>query len=881
MKLPIELIGFGGSNELSLSDYNRNLSPPVTVGLMIEQAELGLDDAVNNQASLLAIESRLEFGGAHALDLDSQIDLDKELRELTKLDNSIATNTTFRLPSSSTIAAIRTGLNTELNLIEKGRISLFETLQGLRVLTKWVTAQCDALMESYYTYFDTLDQSLAEFKLLSKSFYSMPVNEHSKSRDTLMEIVVTIGIKLNDILSVNSAEHISDWKLYLDKLNGVLAGLEAKYLQANEKYLRSRAQLLKLIEDYELLFERSRRLNRSITNGDFIRSGNLIKVSKRLDGIYVNAVPTELEPCPEPQPLWLPPDVIITEPEPDCEPDTICNQNPTGAVKELLGGNGGYSGYIMYVQDDMIYAKGNTKYLMMGTWEVPVTANYEIELCSDDDFELYVDCELRQTGGFGLHNFLMSVEQGSRQIILRYENIPDNTPGYAGFRAYLNGVQVYETRASDYKGQANHVGEIENVPVGTKLSSGQHRISGYSGVIGAPPVITYTAPTYDSSGLEFKRVPNASDKLSTSLNELYGSNYPRDLEFKYWGKSEPDFFTKLNQLAVSAGLPDLVMGSKYNLGLEHVPEFNKQLYHFMSYVSNERPHILELEDWELAKNSLDIKGLTQLNKIETWLSYKWRTYTSIMSSEFLSIFNDELVAELGTRFNHLIHRLSFQESDGDSLTMAYALSSSDSTVRAVNVEPDTLGFNVVGHAPMVYGGGQFRVAKISWVSYQGRTIPTIDTEYSYALEHLGQSDDSLAYAKEPSPAQKILYAIVHEAAHTIDTYKGVKSGGTGKAKQFGFSLSRAWLDIAGWKLNGENYELDLKVIGYPNTNKAREQPPTVYGHHYPWEDFAESWAAYTLNPAMFRKFYPKRFSFMENYVLPFLNSLDTTWRANP
>ena len=154
------------------------------------------------------------------------------------------------------------------------------------------------------------------------------------------------------------------------------------------------------------------------------------------------------------------------------KPQPVCNQNPTGIVKEMevpqgfnLWGHGTAAPdlfYMLYVQSDIQLAKANTKYLMMATLSAPYTGVYTFKLFSDDEFELYIDCVQVKTGTFGYHQFALNINQGPRQFILRYKNVPDNTPGYAGFNIYNNvGTVIYRTRAVDWKGQANSIGTVE------------------------------------------------------------------------------------------------------------------------------------------------------------------------------------------------------------------------------------------------------------------------------------------------------------------------------------------------------------------------------------------------------------------------------------
>jgi len=159
----------------------------------------------------------------------------------------------------------------------------------------------------------------------------------------------------------------------------------------------------------------------------------------------------------------------------------ICKQNPTGAVYQRAGGPDG--SYLLHVQPDFNCAAGNVKYLMMANLNFAYTGPYVFNISNDDDFELYIDCKLVASGAIGVRAFTINVAAGTRNVILRYLNIPNCTPGYAGFSVRFNNAITYLTKASDWKGQVNSIGEIESgkaepatEPCGGETSTG----AGYS-----------------------------------------------------------------------------------------------------------------------------------------------------------------------------------------------------------------------------------------------------------------------------------------------------------------------------------------------------------------------------------------------------------------
>lgn len=136
----------------------------------------------------------------------------------------------------------------------------------------------------------------------------------------------------------------------------------------------------------------------------------------------------------------------------------LCKQRPTGPVNETPGGPDG--AYSLYVQPNLGCAAGNTKYLMQAFLAFPYTGPYVFTNLNDDDFELYIDCKLVASGPIGTKQTTVNITAGTRNVILRYLNVPNCTPGYAGFSVRYNNALVYVTRAADWKGQANSIGEI-------------------------------------------------------------------------------------------------------------------------------------------------------------------------------------------------------------------------------------------------------------------------------------------------------------------------------------------------------------------------------------------------------------------------------------
>lgn len=184
--------------------------------------------------------------------------------------------------------------------------------------------------------------------------------------------------------------------------------------------------------------------------------------------------------------------------------NALCRQRPTGPVYERPGAADG--AYLLHVQPNYNCAAGGTKYLMQAFIDFPASGPYVFNNTNDDDFELYVDCKLVASGPIGNKVTTVNVNRGKRNVILRYLNVPNCTPGYAGFSIRFNNQLVYVTRAADWKGQANSIGEIES--------------SGYTPPVVLPPVVL--PPTC-----------NSTPEICQVYRELF-NRLPDEAGAQYW-----------------------------------------------------------------------------------------------------------------------------------------------------------------------------------------------------------------------------------------------------------------------------------------------------------------------------------------------------------
>ena len=197
--------------------------------------------------------------------------------------------------------------------------------------------------------------------------------------------------------------------------------------------------------------------------------------------------------------------------------------------------------------------------------------------------------------------------------------------------------------------------------------------------------------------------------------------------------------------------------------------------------------------------------------------------------------------------------------------MGYAMQSNANNVRIVNLEPESAAFSPAGQTQMMFKGGQWRPVAFKQTT-KGQAIASIAF---YAAERPGKEDPTKKDGINETAAISLMYTAIHEAAHSVDYAKGRDLG-----DNFGFSTSTAWLNIAGWKKNSNGYYLNGS-FKYPSELSASdpEPPVTTYGCTYPWEDFAEAWTMYVLAPAVLENWYPKRFKYMQNHVVPYMKDV--------
>lgn len=382
--------------------------------------------------------------------------------------------------------------------------------------------------------------------------------------------------------------------------------------------------------------------------------------------------------------------------------------------------------------------------------------------------------------------------------------------------------------------------------------------------------------------------------LSTSsgpLNPLDASQYASGKA--YWSTNKQIniddtqyFIYGMGAAARASSYDKLVLGtwaelrSTYN---DSVPSFYKCLYAFLKAIY---PGVMvkECSDWSTFSNycATNLPNLTAGQRVSVYLTYHWRSYVNVLNeSAFSFLLSDnamvQQLSDIVTYSTHLCQRFTFEEINSSTSIMGWALNTLNGNVRVINTEPDSATFNVQAQSPLCFEGGQFVVTAVDYTV----DPPVVKSGKTWNLEFPTTTDPTKNSGVNltPSSTHKMIYTAVHESAHTIDYGKGMAT-----STQFGFSLTAAWMAISGWYKSGSIYMLDMSRMVYPSkaTTITIEPPVTTYGHTSPWEDFAESWAMYVLNKAAMQRWYPKRYTFMETQVKPYLLSLKrTALSANP
>lgn len=383
---------------------------------------------------------------------------------------------------------------------------------------------------------------------------------------------------------------------------------------------------------------------------------------------------------------------------------------------------------------------------------------------------------------------------------------------------------------------------------------------------------------------------NAMHQYITRLSSSSGALSPSNPEHvkaakDYWLANPPkfniedtkNFYYGISVAMALASYPNLVVGSSSAFASgaaayhNTVSDFYKCLYQLFITSMKSSDLDSKFSSWATFKSEASTAGLTnkysRQQLLSFFLTYRWKVVCDVQNGFPAFVDDDSMIDAVvsilsGTK--HACQRISFCEAQSNASLMGYAIQSNGANLRVVNVEPDSQTFNPASQCPVMFGKGQFRCVSFATT---GSGQQATSGAY-YAVEKAGAADPTVPDGISVSPATQLLYTLIHESAHSIDYVKGIGTNA------MGFSEQTSWTSISGWKKNGNDWVF-TSAFKYPSevTASDPEPPCTVYGHAFPWEDFAEAWAFFVMSPDAMKKWYPKKYAFMVNNVVPYLNTI--------
>lgn len=117
---------------------------------------------------------------------------------------------------------------------------------------------------------------------------------------------------------------------------------------------------------------------------------------------------------------------------------------------------------------------------------------------------------------------------------------------------------------------------------------------------------------------------------------------------------------------------------------------------------------------------------------------------------------------------------------------------------------------------------------------------------------------------------------IHEIGHAISNY-GADAYKTKTVQKYSSDVGKIlheykeWLEISGWdaltNISAEDGKLKFQKSNAGSLlDNGKEAPVSAYGCVSAGEDFAEAFDFYVVNPELLKKYWPKKYAFMEKYV---------------
>lgn len=125
----------------------------------------------------------------------------------------------------------------------------------------------------------------------------------------------------------------------------------------------------------------------------------------------------------------------------------VCGNGTTAAALAAIG-----SPNLLYVQSNLLSAPANTAYAMTRAFTVATPGTYTMKIFNDDNALVYVDGTLIYSSttrlpcnGAGPNVITFNMLAGTRQVVVEYENVPNQSPSYAVFSIYDPNGNIWYT----------------------------------------------------------------------------------------------------------------------------------------------------------------------------------------------------------------------------------------------------------------------------------------------------------------------------------------------------------------------------------------------------------------------------------------------------
>jgi hypothetical protein len=356
---------------------------------------------------------------------------------------------------------------------------------------------------------------------------------------------------------------------------------------------------------------------------------------------------------------------------------------------------------------------------------------------------------------------------------------------------------------------------------------------------------------------------------------------PSTLELDYWtmaAEAVPNNFWQgrnylLDQLNRSSS-----DGSRYSNSIITVTDYHNYLYQLHVDI---RKHGLVLSDWPSsyitfidkcnttkAMGGYNLMSLNKAQQMQIYLTYVFQTVTLVFPScvdKLSSDYIERFKSNLDTSKLWVLEWIDFSEVNPEQTVGAFNFDLGDTgdlkTFRTyMNVEPSALD-------PATFNASTDEVLYPFFIEeYHSGTVSTgtgaMEVSFFPGIYWDTKKAPLTYYLNDD--ALMTIRIFCHELGHGIDAQYGTINGTK-------LSDMPAWRNIGGWGLGDAHSLVPLRPEKWASecTTSDTEPPISLYGCTLVYEDFAEAYSCYCLNPTYLRDYYPKRYNFIETYVKGF------------